>query len=184
MDQENRESNELESLSREGLIKRVRELEKLVFIDAVTGLPNRRAFERDLQLAISEAERYGEKASIILVDLDKFKPINDILGHQKGDEALRETGQKFVSSVRASDSVYRLGGDEFLILVRRTDEEGARTLGNKLQNQEYSFGGLPLGLSYGVAQYGTGCLSIESMIKVADGRMYANKQEHYLSLAK
>lgn len=93
------------------------ELKKLAYFDALTGLANRRMFTQNLQRLLTPTEKQAPAFALILVDLDKFKTINDTLGHDVGDALLVEVAGRLVSSVRENDSVARLGGDEFAILL-------------------------------------------------------------------
>jgi diguanylate cyclase (GGDEF)-like protein len=86
--------------------------------DTLTGLPNRLLFQDRVQQASRAAQRHGKKAAVIWLDLDKYKQINDTLGHRVGDEVLCEVARRMQSCLRQSDSVARVGGDEFAILAQ------------------------------------------------------------------
>ena len=92
------------------------QIEYLAYHDALTGLPNRRLLSDRLSIAISQTDREENTLALLFIDLDRFKNINDSLGHHTGDELLRQVGARLVASVRAGDTVSRLGGDEFVIL--------------------------------------------------------------------
>jgi diguanylate cyclase (GGDEF)-like protein len=94
-----------------------RALEELARVDALTGLANRRRFEENLAAAVARAARTGAPLMVLSLDLDKFKQINDTLGHAAGDEVLKEFGRRVQASVYDVDLVARLGGDEFVVLV-------------------------------------------------------------------
>ncbi len=97
--------------------------------DALTGLPNRTLFQDRLTQAMRAAARSGQPVALVAIDLDKFKLINDSLGHPAGDELIRQVGNRLVELVRASDTVARFGGDEFMILLRDVaDDDGLRRL--------------------------------------------------------
>jgi diguanylate cyclase (GGDEF)-like protein len=100
--------------------------------DALTGLSNRRVFEDRIDLMVSRAKRYGHPLTMISMDLDNFKMINDILGHHAGDEALKAVAAVFKKMVRHSDLLVRMGGDEFLIVLEQTDLKSARVLAERL----------------------------------------------------
>ncbi|MEO5774601.1 MAG: GGDEF domain-containing protein [Sphingomicrobium sp.] len=106
------------------LQERVRELESLAGEDPLVGLPNRRSFLESLERLIARVARYNEEAAIIFIDVDGLKHINDSCGHVAGDAALVLISQLISESVRKSDLVGRLGGDEFGVLLERTDELG------------------------------------------------------------
>ncbi|MEO8386509.1 MAG: GGDEF domain-containing protein [Betaproteobacteria bacterium] len=96
--------------------------------DRLTGLPNRRLFEDRLSQAVSAALRHRRIAALLLLDLDRFKPVNDTFGHRSGDQVLMRAAQRLGSLVRGSDSVSRLGGDEFAIILHEigSPEEALR----------------------------------------------------------
>ncbi len=108
---------------RELLQARVTELERLAFIDALTGVANRRFIEQALKQRLDEAARYGWIFGAIMLDIDHFKTVNDTYGHGVGDQALRMTALTLAHSVRTSDLVGRWGGEEFLILAPHIDAE-------------------------------------------------------------
>jgi len=99
-------------------IKRLEErMDALAYRDPLTGLPNRRLFEDRLAIALAQAHRYRHRLAVIFVDLDRFKQVNDTLGHSVGDELLRAVAQRLMSCVREGDTVARLAGDEFTLLL-------------------------------------------------------------------
>ncbi len=101
------------------------ELDLLAFLDPLVGLPNRRCIFRDLERIIAGLNRHGGPAAIIFVDVDGLKQINDRFGHSVGDAALISIAQTLVGTVRKTDTVARLSGDEFIILLPNVDELGA-----------------------------------------------------------
>ena len=107
---------------------RVRKLDDLAHLDHLVGLPNRRCFLRDLDKAIARVNRYGGSAAVVFVDVDGLKQINDRFGHPTGDAVLIKVASILSDSVRASDVVARLSGDEFAILLFETDELSAWNL--------------------------------------------------------
>src|SRR5262245_3393757 len=109
---------------------RVAELEAHAESDALTGVMNRRGFEREFKRAASYVKRYGGNAALVYLDLDGFKPVNDRFGHAAGDAVLVAVAATLVASVRASDSVGRIGGDEFAVLLWNLSPQDAR---NKAQ---------------------------------------------------
>ena len=136
---------------------RIGELDRLAHRDALVGLPNRRSFLANLERLISRGNRYGGQGAVIFVDLDGLKSINDRFGHKAGDEALIEVSKLLVQSVRSSDLVARLAGDEFGILLEQTDELGAWQTALRVieavDDCEFSAEGvcLPLSVAVGVA---------------------------------
>lgn len=119
--------------------------------DALTGLPNRRLFEDRLQSAIAGALRHGERLALMLVDLDRFKGVNDRLGHLAGDALLVEVGRRLQLCVRASDTVARLGGDEFAVIL---GEVGGREDAAEVAERICAAMAAPFELGEGVAQIG------------------------------
>jgi diguanylate cyclase (GGDEF)-like protein len=104
---------------------RLGELDELAHEDSLVELPNRRSFLAQLEREIARVERQGHPSAMLFVDVDGLKSINDRFGHKAGDEALIEIAQLLVASVRKSDCVARIGGDEFGILLDHLDEQGA-----------------------------------------------------------
>src|SRR5215216_2317798 len=96
---------------------RTKELEASAETDALTGVFNRRGFERELKRSLAYVKRYWTRAALMYVDLDRFKPVNDRHGHAAGDAILQAVGAVLTGAVRASDTVARLGGDEFGLIL-------------------------------------------------------------------
>ena len=109
------------------------ELERQATIDELTGLPNRRSLDAELRRQIARAERSGRRFSVVMVDIDRFKTINDHHGHSVGDEALRRVAGRLSSRVRRGDIVGRWGGEEFLVIAPETDAAGASVLAESLR---------------------------------------------------
>jgi diguanylate cyclase (GGDEF)-like protein/PAS domain S-box-containing protein len=154
------------------------ELEILSRTDTLTGLLNRRAFTTELDSRINRPDS-GTAGSLFYVDLDNFKPVNDILGHQKGDEALIAVAEMLVRSTRPGDLVARLGGDEFALWLDRTDDEAAKQRAMDLLDGASClepFSGdpaKPLGVSIGVAvSYPCMMEDLEGLMARADAAMY------------
>ncbi len=108
------------------------ELRHLAAHDVLTGLPNRRTLEQAIDRQLEAQTRYGDELSLLMVDLDHFKYINDTLGHRVGDEVIREAARTMVRRLRTGDLLARLGGDEFAILLPRCDQSAARAVAGKL----------------------------------------------------
>jgi len=156
-------------------------LEILSRTDTLTGLLNRRAFTAELDSRINRSDS-GTAGSLFYVDLDNFKPVNDILGHRKGDEALIAVAEMLVRSTRPGDLVARLGGDEFALWLDRTDEGAAQQRATELLNgasclQAYSGDPVrPLGVSIGVAVSHPGVTEdLDGLMARADAAMYEVK---------
>ena len=108
-------------------------LSQLACIDPLTGVANRRHFDEALQREWGRARRYGEGLALLLVDIDHFKPLNDIFGHQMGDRYLCSVASALLEAVaRSSDVVARYGGDEFAVILPSTTLEGANEVGSTL----------------------------------------------------
>jgi diguanylate cyclase (GGDEF)-like protein/PAS domain S-box-containing protein len=151
--------------------------------DALTGLPNRSLLNDRVQQAIDRAMRYKSKVGLFVVDLDLFKEINDTLGHAAGDKVLVTVAQRLRDSVRGSDSVLRIGGDEFIVVMPDVQEEkDIRRLAAKI-TAAVSNGG-PAGLeevkmscSIGVAIYPTQAATSDELFSRADAAMYQAKHK-------
>jgi diguanylate cyclase (GGDEF)-like protein len=155
-------------------------LRRMVITDPLTGCRNRRFFDEIIGRELQRHRRYEIPMSVLFVDVDRFKAINDTLGHEAGDRVLREVAAFLLSNIREADYVFRWGGDEFLILLSCAEEEATRR-GLALQSDfaRYSAAAsLPqgVGLSIGCAEVGAETDSIMSLIKLADERMYENKR--------
>jgi diguanylate cyclase (GGDEF)-like protein/PAS domain S-box-containing protein len=109
------------------LVKAGRRIETLITTDALTGLPNRRHLGDSLELALAHARRDGSGFALLLLDLDRFKQINDSLGSEIGDRVLVEVGERIKTCLRQGDLLARLGGDQFALLVHGSDQRGAET---------------------------------------------------------
>ena len=158
-----------------------RQLFHLAHHDQLTGLPNRMFFVERLKQAQALAKRQGHKYAVIFVDLDRFKIINDTLGHAVGDSLLKETAERVSAAVREIDTVGRLGGDEFVILVSHLhDEADARLVARKLLkslSEPMMIDGneIYLTLSLGISVYPDHCQDPLKLIKLADLAMYSAK---------
>jgi diguanylate cyclase (GGDEF)-like protein len=146
--------------------------------DALTGLPNRRAADETLKRMAAHAGRQLSPLAAVLIDLDHFKQVNDIHGHEQGDQALAAVGQILSSTLRVSDFAARYGGEEFLALLPDTDSSAARAVAEKvrlaIQRAEISQIGT-LTASFGVAVLPTDAGESEQLIRKADRALYAAK---------
>lgn len=154
---------------------------KLATHDDLTGLANRKLFRDQIHQALGRSQRYGESFAILLLDLDRFKDINDTRGHPAGDAVLRETAHRLSSCVRQEDTVARLGGDEFVILQvgTRTDGEAAQLAERIIETMRVPFriDGDPVALatSIGIALAPRDGADYDQIIKKADEALYRAK---------
>lgn len=164
---------------------RVKELEKLLDRDYLTGLYNRRFFMERFFEELAWSVRYKEPLSLMMLDIDFFKKINDTYGHGCGDEILKQISNSLLSVLRTEDIVARYGGEEFIILLPNTNTEGAVTVAEKLratvQDRNFSCEGsavrLSVTVSIGVTIYdGSAELSPDRLIGQADGALYGAKE--------
>jgi diguanylate cyclase len=151
--------------------------------DALTGLPNRALFADRLGQALRAADRALQPAALLLLDLDRFKDVNDTLGHHHGDQLLREVGTRLQEALRHVDTVARLGGDEFAVLVPGATAEGAAAVAGKLRTaleKPLTLDGVLLDLdaSIGIAVYPDHGNDTAELLQHADVAMYAAKQAH------
>jgi diguanylate cyclase (GGDEF)-like protein len=105
------------------------------FIDGLTGVKNRAAFDNALHREVELAHRQGTELSIVVLDVDHFKKVNDVYGHAAGDQVLIKIAKTLEASVRRSDMVFRYGGEEFVAILSYTSEEGAKLLANRVREQ-------------------------------------------------
>lgn len=161
--------------------RRIAFLEGLSRTDELTGLMNRRGFIEELKKALARARRSGETGVVIFCDVDAFKRINDRFGHTGGDEVLRAIGLTITASVREVDTVARIGGDEFAVLLthtsRRDGAKRARMLQRELDRRTYRLDNavIGVGVSLGIEPYGPHD-EVEDLLARADMDMYCNKR--------
>ncbi|HHW64937.1 MAG TPA: diguanylate cyclase [Rhodocyclaceae bacterium] len=189
LSERNRELAAVNRTLEQRVIERTAELERanarlhiLTYEDELTGLPNRRHAVAALEALWKEARRDGTPLSVLLLDADRFKGVNDTFGHAEGDAVLKALGQRLRDSVRTSDIVCRLGGDEFLVICPRSDRAGAAHVAGKViasrrahinaAGQECWSGAV----SVGVAEVEPDMRSAEDVLKAADRALYAAKR--------
>ena len=154
----------------------------LAFYDALTGLPNRILIHRLIDQALVEAQRTQQQGALLFIDLNRFKPINDTLGHEVGDRLLQQVGQRFRSALRNADVVARMGGDEFvaaLFNVARREHAGyvAQKLLDSLHEPILLDGHeLRVGASIGISVYPEDGVDTATLLRYADVAMYRAKQ--------
>jgi diguanylate cyclase (GGDEF)-like protein len=151
------------------------ELRLAASTDPLTGLPNRRAFEERLAHELARARRTDASFALVLADVDHFKQLNDRHGHAAGDEALIELGRLLQAEMRAIDTVARIGGDEFAILLPGTDAAGGAGAALRLAGLVHDHPAIPA-VSAGSAAYGPDGRTIDDLMRAADARLYASKR--------
>jgi diguanylate cyclase (GGDEF)-like protein/PAS domain S-box-containing protein len=155
----------------------------LAYHDALTGLPNRLLFYERLKLTLAQAHRNRGRVAVIFIDLDRFKPINDTLGHYVGDLLLQEVAERLRSCVREGDTAARVGGDEFMMILAeihgRPDVEVIiRKILDRLSHPFLLEGHrMSIGASLGISLYPDDAVEMENLIKEADFAMYQAKQQ-------
>lgn len=152
--------------------------------DPLTGLYNRRLFSESLEKELNRARRYGTPFSLVILDLHKFKEVNDRHGHPRGDEVLRVAAATLPRALRTSDSAFRIGGDEFAVLLPQTDGSQALALARRVSSV-FEEALIPLqltvgvGFDYGVANFPQDAEQPEHLIRIADERLYHLKHTNH-----
>ena len=158
-------------------------IKQFAYYDSLTSLPNRRLFNDRLNMAIAHAERNEHKLAMILLDLDQFKDVNDALGHSVGDELLQVVGERLANLLRKSDTVARMGGDEFMLMLPAiARQEDAAMVAMKILEafrepfvfDEYE---LRITTSIGIAIYPNDGDDAGALVKNADIAMYCAKDQ-------
>jgi diguanylate cyclase (GGDEF)-like protein len=159
-------------------------LEHLAATDPLTGAANRRRFIESVKAEIGRAKRGGEPFSLLSLDLDNFKSINDRYGHQVGDDILKGFVQKCLDAIRPYDGVARVGGEEFMVLLPQAALEAAHVIAERLRaaiaSASFESGMRQLTavtVSIGVSQFGRDGDTIDAILRVADERMYDAKHQ-------
>ncbi len=156
-------------------------LERLAMTDYLTELPNRAQFDQAMAAEISHAMRSGTMFSLLCLDLDGFKGVNDEFGHAAGDEVLCEVARRMLRQVRQSDTLARLGGDEFAIITRDNDGDAVAVLAQRLMDaisqpiRLSSGDAVTLGISVGIAPYTPDVTSAHLLLARADKALYSIK---------
>ena len=156
-------------------------IQHLAYHDNLTGLPNRSLLQDRLAHSIARAERSGRKVAVLFIDLDNFKNINDTLGHDVGDELLRQVSRRLSECVRLEDTIARQGGDEFIVLLDSLDDgRGASVVAQKILNslrQPFVLGGTEQHVSgsVGIALYPEDGRDAQTLMKNADTAMFHGK---------
>jgi diguanylate cyclase (GGDEF)-like protein len=161
-------------------LKKALEHEKeLARTDPLTGVANRRYFITLADMEINRARRYKHSFTVVYIDLDNFKTVNDHFGHSTGDALLRSVAHTIRNNIRATDIVGRLGGDEFAILLPETGPEPAEVITHKVQKVNLDVmqkNEWPVTFSIGVVTFVSPPSTVDEMLKISDGVMYAAKK--------
>lgn len=164
------------------LIRAERAIRQIAYYDPLTGVPNRQLFHDRLQVAIAHAKRQGRRLAVLFMDLDGFKQINDTYGHEMGDRLLQTVAKRLTGLLRESDTIARIGGDEFVILLPSIQQrEEAEWVAQKITHSlaspftldEFE---LYLGLSAGISIYPDDGTDTKTLLKKADDTMYSVKK--------
>ena len=166
---------------REGIAEREQEILRLAYRDTLTALPNRALFHDRLEHAVNNANRTGRTLSVLMMDLDRFKNVNDSLGHGVGDHVLQEVAKRLSGLLRQTDTIARLGGDEFAILLESVDERYVTRIAMKIQHAleqpiDYEQQPLDVGSSIGIAHFPEHGENSSTLLRNADIAMYVAKR--------
>src|SRR2546426_12320702 len=162
----------------------LKQLELNAVTDPLTGLYNRRLFTESLEKELNRARRYGLPLGLVILDLHRFKEVNDKYGHPRGDDVLRAAASTLRKSLRTSDSAFRIGGDEFALLLPQTDSPQALALSRRVQTV-FAEMLQPLQLSVtvsmdqGVAIFPQDAEHADQLIRIADERLYQLKHANH-----
>jgi diguanylate cyclase (GGDEF)-like protein len=162
----------------------LKKLELSAVTDPLTGLHNRRLFQETFEKELNRARRYAHPLSLVTLDLHRFKEVNDQLGHPRGDDVLRAVASTLRKSLRTSDSAFRVGGDEFSLLLPQTDAAQAFALAKRisvvfsevLQTLQIS---IQVTIDQGIATYSADGETVEQLIQIADERLYRLKHANH-----
>jgi len=168
-------SQQLEAMGR--LQVRAEEYHKQATIDALTGLYNRRFGEQRLEAEADRSRRHGRPLTVLALDLNNFKKINDRYGHPAGDLVLKEFSARLNGTIRVSDQAMRMGGDEFMVLLPECPSEQVQAMLSRLRPLEVEYQGhkIPVTFSAGWVSYESG-ETTEQFLERADRTLYADKQ--------
>jgi two-component system cell cycle response regulator len=159
------------------------EIYRLTTVDGLTQVFNRRYFEETVEREISRCQRYGRQLSLVMVDIDRFKLINDNFGHLAGDHVLKHVASAIKTRIRREDILSRYGGEEFALLLPEIDVKGAAALAEKIrkliEKQKFEFDKqeIPVTISAGVAALKTPSYEAADLVRAADTQLYAAKNE-------
>ena len=167
--------------SRGSLVEAEERIQRLAASDLLTGLDNRAALHDAMHAALSRARRRGHELAVLMVDLDRFKPVNDRHGHMVGDMVLKEVSGRLARCLRASDVRARYGGDEFVVVIDETEAGSARGAAERIVERlalPIAFGELSvtIGASIGIARYPADAVTDDELLRKADSALYRAKQ--------
>ncbi|MBL8920691.1 MAG: GGDEF domain-containing protein [Myxococcaceae bacterium] len=157
------------------------EIYRLTTVDGLTQVHNRRSFDEVIERELSRCRRYGRTLSLVLIDVDHFKKINDTFGHLAGDAVLKEVASAIKKRIRKEDHLSRYGGEEFAVLTPEIDLKGARAMAEKLrrmiEKHEFSFDDevIPVTISCGVGTLGKKGDTSAALVQRADEKLYEAK---------
>lgn len=166
-----------------------KKLQRNAVTDPLTGLYNRRLFTESFEKELNRARRYGLPLGIVILDLHRFKEVNDKYGHPRGDDVLKAAAATFQKALRTSDSAFRIGGDEFALLLPQTDPDQALALSRRVE-AVFAESVLPLQLAirvsmdHGVANFPQDGEQSDQLIHVADERLYRLKHANHVRSAE
>lgn len=153
------------------------EVDRLARHDGLTGLCNRQEFDAALEREFSRAQRAGDPLSVVLVDVDHFKAVNDTHGHQRGDEVLRQVGAGLEQLARREDVAARYGGEEFVVLLPGVDGAGATAFAERVRARlRDGVDAVPITVSAGVACYPENAIDLDALVGRADAALYEAKR--------
>ena len=158
-------------------------LSNMLFVDSLTKVCNSRYISERLEYELALASRRRQALSVLYMDLDNFKTVNDTLGHEAGDDVLEQFGLLLRRCIRETDVVGRIGGDEFVVILPDTPAEKAKKLGERIRSialsHPFQYRGkrLPVGVSVGLSTYPDHTRNREQLLSLADNAMYQAKKE-------
>lgn len=166
----------------------LKELQRNAATDPLTGLNNRRQFEEHFEKELNRAQRYNQNLALVILDLHQFKEVNDRYGHARGDLLLQNAASTVRKLLRTSDYAFRIGGDEFALLLAHADAERAAALARRmraafLSGLEPAQMGIGLGIDYGIAVFPNDGNQRDVLIRVADERLYEMKNPQGIASA-
>jgi diguanylate cyclase (GGDEF)-like protein len=170
------------TIQRVSLLDQARILEEWAITDSLTGLHNRRHFLALCELEFQRARRYQHPLAIIMMDVDRFKPVNDTHGHNVGDQVLKTVARSCREQLRNIDLIGRYGGDEFVVLLVETDLEAARGVAERTRQHvaqtpiDTERGQLNVTISIGITALDKDCPNLDALLSRADKAMYAAKK--------